>query len=282
MELGHALRWRRGVAVRGGQAGQGARPPRQGGPDRAAYSVACGQDQVGPFFEARSAAAHGASVPAPARPPQGTGSRLGADRRAGIGARSGRALARRLPVDLDHEKALVPEIRQWLAFAVQKLDEIVALKRGLGGDAIAPALVASREASASRTCSERARSDAVRRQLDTLSERDIRRPSPFAIRIRKQRARLKLPLLPTTTIGSFPQTPEIRKARAAFKKGALAPDAYLEAMRAEIRQAVARQEALGLDVLVHGEAERRDMVEYFGEQLQGFAFTENGWVQSYG
>jgi len=187
-----------------------------------------------------------------------------------------------VPVDLDHEKALVPEIRQWLAFAVQKLDEIVALKRGLGGDAIAPALVASREASASRTCSERARSDAVRRQLDTLSERDIRRPSPFAIRIRKQRARLKLPLLPTTTIGSFPQTPEIRKARAAFKRGALAREAYVDAMRAEIRRAVARQEALGLDVLVHGEAERNDMVEYFGEQLRGFAFTENGWVQSYG
>jgi len=189
-----------------------------------------------------------------------------------------------VPVDLDREKALAPEIRGWLAFAVQKLDEIAALKRGVEGEtqAIAPALTASREAGASRKRSERVRSDAVRRRLDALSERDTRRPSPFAERIRKQRARLNLPLLPTTTIGSFPQTPEIRKARAAFKKGALAPDAYLEAMRAEIRQAVARQEALGLDVLVHGEAERNDMVEYFGEQLQGFAFTENGWVQSYG
>src|SRR5258708_20079613 len=118
--------------------------------------------------------------------------------------------------------------------------------------------------------------------MDALSERDPRRPSPFAARIRKQRARLKLPLLPTTTIGSFPQTPEIRKARAAFKKGALAPDAYVEAMRAEIRQAVARQEALGLDVLVHGEAERNDMVEYFGEQLRGYPFTTNAWVQTYG
>jgi len=93
---------------------------------------------------------------------------------------------------------------------------------------------------------------------------------------------LKLPLLPTTTIGSFPQTPEIRKARAAFKKGQVAQSAYVKAMRTEIRDAVARQEALGLDVLVHGEAERNDMVEYFGEQLQGFAFTGNGWVQSYG
>src|SRR6266567_4319980 len=172
----------------------------------------------------------------------------------------------------------------WLAFAVQKLDEIAALKQGVEGDpkAIMPALMASREAAASRRRSERVLSDAVRRRLDALSERDMRRPSPFAARIRKQRARLKLPLLPTTTIGSFPQTPELRKARAAFKKGALGREAYVEAMRAEIRQAVARQEALGLDVLVHGEAERNDMVEYFGEQLRGFAFTENGWVQSYG
>src|SRR6266700_728575 len=189
-----------------------------------------------------------------------------------------------VPVDLGHEKMLDPEIRGWLAFAVQKLDEIVALKQGAEGDsrAIAPALMASREAAASRRRSERVLSHAVRRRLDALSERDMRRPSPFAARIRKQRARLKLPLLPTTTIGSFPQTPEIRKARAAFKKGALGREAYAEAMRAEIRQAVARQEALGLDVLVHGEAERNDMVEYFGEQLRGYAFTENGWVQSYG
>jgi 5-methyltetrahydropteroyltriglutamate--homocysteine methyltransferase len=167
---------------------------------------------------------------------------------------------------------------------VQKLDEIVALKQGAerGAQAIAPALTASREASASRGRSERVRSDAVRRRLAALSDRDIRRPSPFAIRARKQRARLKLPLLPTTTIGSFPQTPEIRKARAAFKKGTLAREAYIDAVRTEIRQAVGRQETLGLDVLVHGEAERNDMVEYFGEQLRGFAFTENGWVQSYG
>src|SRR6266704_2688381 len=171
-----------------------------------------------------------------------------------------------------------------LAFAVQKLDEIAALKQGVEGDpkAIMPALMASREAAASRRRSERVLSDAVRRRLDALSERDMRRPSPFAARIRKQRARLKLPLLPTTTIGSFPQTPEIRKARAAFKKGALGREAYVEAMRAEIRQTGARQEALELDVLVHGEAERNDMVEYYGEQLRGFAFTESGWVQSYG
>jgi 5-methyltetrahydropteroyltriglutamate--homocysteine methyltransferase len=189
-----------------------------------------------------------------------------------------------VPVDLAHEKTLDAEIRGWLAFAVQKLSEIAALKRGLdqGVATIAPALEASRQCAASRKSSKRVRSDAVKLRMDALSERDTRRPSSFATRIQKQRDRLKLPLLPTTTIGSFPQTPAIRKARAAFKKGQIAQPAYLEAMRAEIRDAVARQEALGLDVLVHGEAERNDMVEYFGEQLQGFAFTGNGWVQSYG
>src|SRR5882672_7304166 len=189
-----------------------------------------------------------------------------------------------VPVDLAHEKTLDAEIRSWLAFAVQKLDEIAALKRGIaqGADALGPALEASRKAATSRKSSRRVRSDAVKRRIDALSERDTCRPSSFAARIQKQRARLKMPLLPTTTIGSFPQTPEIRQARAALKKGRIAEPAYLEAMRTEIRHAVARQEALGLDVLVHGEAERNDMVEYFGEQLQGFAFTENGWVQSYG
>jgi len=189
-----------------------------------------------------------------------------------------------VPVDLANEMTLDAEIRSWLAFAVQKLAEIATLKRGLvqGIEAIAPALEASRKAAASRKSSNRVRSDAVEHRMDTLCERDTRRPSSFASRTQKQRARLKLPLLPTTTIGSFPQTPEIRKARAAFKKGQIAQSAYMEAMRTEIRDAVARQEALGLDVLVHGEAERNDMVEYFGEQLRGFAFTENGWVQSYG
>src|SRR6267378_4494825 len=189
-----------------------------------------------------------------------------------------------VPVDLAHEKTLDAEIRNWLAFAMQKLDEIAALKRGLaqGIEAIMPALEASRQSAISRKTSARVSSDAVKRRMGALSERDTRRPSSFATRIQKQRARLKLPLLPTTTIGSFPQTPEIRKARAAFKKDRIGRPAYLEAMRTEIRDAVARQEALGLDVLVHGEAERNDMVEYFGEQLRGFAFTENGWVQSYG
>jgi 5-methyltetrahydropteroyltriglutamate--homocysteine methyltransferase len=189
-----------------------------------------------------------------------------------------------VPVDLSEERALEPQTRSWLAFARQKLEEVVCLKRSLteGSEVIAPALAASREAARSRRHSERVRSEAVRQRLLGLCEQDLHRQSPYAIRVPKQRTRLGLPLLPTTTIGSFPQTPSIRRTRAAFKNGEIGPEEYREAMRAEIRQVVDRQEALGLDVLVHGEAERNDMIEYFAGQLRGFAVTENGWVQSYG
>jgi 5-methyltetrahydropteroyltriglutamate--homocysteine methyltransferase len=189
-----------------------------------------------------------------------------------------------VPMDLRQEVKLDDELRGWLAFAVQKLDEIVALKRALmqGPQAAGPALEAARGALASRRHSPRIHLEAVQTRALGVSDRDARRASPFGARIAKQRARLKLPPLPTTTIGSFPQTPEIRRARACFKRAEIDHAEYLEAMRAEIRRAVERQEAIGLDVLVHGEAERNDMVEYFGEQLGGFAFTENGWVQSYG
>jgi len=189
-----------------------------------------------------------------------------------------------VPVDLAHETKLDPAIRSWLAFAAQKLGEIAALKQGLlsGEGAIAEALAASRAAKASRRASPRARFEPASVRVNAIRDRDTRRASPFAARIHQQRERLRLPLLPTTTIGSFPQTAEIRRSRAAFKRGEIGFLKYLEAMRAEIRLAVSRQEALGLDVLVHGEAERNDMVEYFGEQLLGFAFTANGWVQSYG
>ncbi len=189
-----------------------------------------------------------------------------------------------VPVDLAQETRLEPAIRDWLAFAAQKLDEIAALKQGLlsGEGAIAEALAASRAAKASRRESPQARFEPANQRVAAVTDRDTRRASPYDARIAKQRERLRLPLLPTTTIGSFPQTAEIRRARAAFKRGEIGFLNYLEAMRAEIRLAVSRQEALGLDVLVHGEAERNDMVEYFGEQLLGFAFTANGWVQSYG
>jgi 5-methyltetrahydropteroyltriglutamate--homocysteine methyltransferase len=135
---------------------------------------------------------------------------------------------------------------------------------------------------AARAASPRVRNPAVAQRLAALPAGSDRRHSAFPARQALQRARLALPAFPTTTIGSFPQTPQIRAARAAFKRGELAPAAYQAAMRDEIAQAVRQQEAIGLDVLVHGEAERNDMVEYFGEQLEGFAFTANGWVQSYG
>ena len=189
-----------------------------------------------------------------------------------------------VPVDLGPERGLEPEVRGWLAFAAQKLVEVAVLKRGLeaGRDAIAGELSASRAALASRRESPRVRFEPSRLRAAAVTERDARRDAPFAARIRAQRKRLGLPPAPTTTIGSFPQTAGIRRARAAFRRREIGFQSYLEAMRAEIRLAIERQEALGLDVLVHGEAERNDMVEYFSEQLQGFAITAGGWVQSYG
>jgi 5-methyltetrahydropteroyltriglutamate--homocysteine methyltransferase len=189
-----------------------------------------------------------------------------------------------VPLDLAQEKALDPEIRSWLAFASQKLTEIVALNRALvlGPQALAGELAESRAALNSRQQSDRVRSEAIRRELDGVVPMDFERRSTFEVRNPGQRSRLKLPLLPTTTIGSFPQTPEIRKARAAFRSGTLSQEAYRERMKQEISRAIAQQEALGLDVLVHGEAERTDMVEYFAERFRGFALTEHGWVQSYG
>ncbi len=193
-----------------------------------------------------------------------------------------------VPFSLKHEDRLDPEIRSWLAFAEEKLEELGLLRAAL--DTGLQALPASLQhawnqagaALESRRKSTRVhRDDVVQRVLHSVPG-DDQRGSPFAQRQLAQQARLKLPLLPTTSIGSFPQTPAIRAARAAFKRGDLTADAYSASMQEEIRLVVRKQEALGLDVLVHGEAERNDMVEYFGEQLDGFAFTRNGWVQSYG
>jgi 5-methyltetrahydropteroyltriglutamate--homocysteine methyltransferase len=189
-----------------------------------------------------------------------------------------------VPIELRMEKNLDPVIRPWLSFATQKLHEIAELKSGIdhGELAIGGALADSRRALALRRAAGSTRVESVRERVAQLADSDSRRQSPFAARNRRQRMRLKLPLLPTTTIGSFSQTSEIRKARAAFRRGALGAAEYELAMRAEIRQAIAQQEELGLDVLVHGEAERNDMVQYFAEQLSGCVVTENGWVQSYG
>jgi len=188
------------------------------------------------------------------------------------------------PVDLGAETKLDRTVRPLLAFAVQKLDELAQLARGLleGEDAIAQALQASDAARALRRTHARVCRPEVRARVAALTDADAQRHRPYPQRSVEQRARLKLPAFPTTTIGSFPQTSDIRVARARFKRGELSEAVYRQFMHEAIATAVREQEALGLDVLVHGEAERNDMVEYFGEQLDGYAFTEHGWVQSYG
>ena len=191
------------------------------------------------------------------------------------------------PFDLSVEeklKANKPDLYSWLAFTLQKTQELRVLKAALneGRDSVAEELAASQAAADSRAnSSEIHRADVAKRLADLPANADQRK-SPFADRIKAQQAWLNLPLLPTTNIGSFPQTTEIRQARAAFKKGELSAADYEAAMKKEIALVVEEQEKLDLDVLVHGEAERNDMVEYFGELLSGFAFTQYGWVQSYG
>ena len=189
-----------------------------------------------------------------------------------------------VPVDLESELKLDAQIRSWLAFAVQKLAEIRVLAAALtlGRDAVAPELAANRAAIAARHASTRVNNPAVKAAVAAITGDLGRRRSPFTVRAATQDALLNLPLYPTTTIGSFPQTKEIRLARSAFKAGNIDEAAYINAMRREIEHSVREQEALGLDVLVHGEAERNDMVEYFGEQLAGYVFSQAGWVQSYG
>ncbi|ADU51737.1 methionine synthase (B12-independent) [Thermaerobacter marianensis DSM 12885] len=189
-----------------------------------------------------------------------------------------------VPIDLELETALDPEIKGWLAFAKQKLEEVAVLTRALneGRQAVADALAASRAAVAARRSSPRRTRPDVQERLARLRPDDARRPSTAPERRARQRERLGLPLLPTTTIGSFPQTPEVRRLRARWRRGEIDGAAYEEGIRAEIRRVIRLQEELGLDVLVHGEPERNDMVEYFAEQLEGFAFTRHGWVQSYG
>ena len=187
-----------------------------------------------------------------------------------------------VPFSLEAETALDGEIKSWLAFATEKLTEIAVLKGALEGHPDNAALASSRLAIAGRRASPRVQRASVTQRLQALTPTVDRRDSSFPLRQAVQRARFQLPDFPTTTIGSFPQTAAIRAARASHQRGELASADYEQLMRAEIAHAVGRQEALGLDVLVHGEAERKDMVEYFGEQLDGFAFTRLGWVQSYG
>ena len=189
------------------------------------------------------------------------------------------------PVDLEREPGLDPELKSWLAFARQKCSEIAVLRDALNipqAPAVQQALAESQAVHQSREGSARIHKPAVQARMDAITEADSQRHSPFAARIEVQRERLNLPAFPTTTIGSFPQTASIRLARQSWKQGTLSVNDYTAAMHSEIRQAVQIQERLGLDVLVHGEAERNDMVEYFAEQLEGYVFTQYGWVQSYG
>ena len=188
-----------------------------------------------------------------------------------------------VPHDTADEPDLDPTLRSWLAFADQKVVEVVTLAEGLseGREAIHEQLLEASDAVASRRTAPGVVRPEVRERTGALSDDAFSR-GPFDERKEAQTARLNLPPLPTTTIGSFPQTPEIRKARAAHGKGELTDEQYVEEMKAEIRRVVELQERIGLDVLVHGEPERNDMVQYFAENLDGFAVTRNGWVQSYG
>ena len=189
-----------------------------------------------------------------------------------------------VPVDLESEQKLDTQVKSWLAFALQKLDELrvlgVALNQGRA--AVQADLADNRAAVEARRTSPRVNNPAVKAALAKIDKGLGQRKSAYAERGAKQAALLKLPAFPTTTIGSFPQTADIRRARSEFKAGRLDAAAYQAAMQVEIARSVREQEALGLDVFVHGEAERNDMVEYFGEQLDGYAFSQFGWVQSYG
>ncbi|MEW1550354.1 5-methyltetrahydropteroyltriglutamate--homocysteine S-methyltransferase [Streptomyces tsukubensis] len=189
-----------------------------------------------------------------------------------------------VPLDAAAETDVDPEILGWLSFARQKTDEIVTLARGLGRGtpAIAGELAANRAVLASRAASPVTRDPAVRARTGAVTAADARRSAPYGERTVAQRARLGLPLLPTTTIGSFPQTDELRTARADLRSGRIDTAGYEERVRSEIQEVIAFQEKTGVDVLVHGEPERNDMVQYFAEQLTGYLATRHGWVQSYG
>ncbi|AMO57976.1 5-methyltetrahydropteroyltriglutamate--homocysteine methyltransferase [Endozoicomonas montiporae] len=190
-----------------------------------------------------------------------------------------------VPVDLSTEEQLDDEIKSWLSFAVQKCEEVAVLGRALSGDSsdsTRTRFTLSDAVACSRKTSRRVHRKDVEQSVSAITPGMMQRQSPYAKRHSLQREKLNLPLFPTTTIGSFPQTSEIRRQRSLYRKNQLSNQQYLESMQQEIQSTIKRQESLGLDVLVHGEAERNDMVEYFGEQLDGFAFTEYGWVQSYG
>jgi 5-methyltetrahydropteroyltriglutamate--homocysteine methyltransferase len=188
------------------------------------------------------------------------------------------------PIDLGRETAIDPEIRNWLAFAVQKIEELAILAKALnnGRASVAATLEAASIAVGSRRTAAHINDPTVQTRAGATDPALATRKSAFATRRDVQRDKLALPAYPTTTIGSFPQTPDVRKARADHDKGAIDDAAYVRFLREETARTVKWQEEVGLDVLVHGEFERNDRVQYFGEQLSGFVFTKFAWVQSYG
>nr|WP_295877525.1 5-methyltetrahydropteroyltriglutamate--homocysteine S-methyltransferase [uncultured Chitinophaga sp.] len=185
-----------------------------------------------------------------------------------------------VPYNLEDETALNADIKQWMAFARQKVQEVISLKKIIAGDTTL--LAENQQVMEQRKTAPGIHVPAVKARLAGITPDDFSRAHHFAERQPLQQEKLQLPLLPTTTIGSFPQTVEIRQLRSNLKKGHITAEQYDRDISVAIREAISWQESLGLDVLVHGEFERNDMVEYFGEQLEGFAFTQNGWVQSYG
>ena len=186
------------------------------------------------------------------------------------------------PVDLELEEKLDDELKSYLAFAKQKLSEVVVLAKALKGDDVASLLAENAQLIESRRSSKVVNNLDVQQKIKNIARVQLTRNKPYQQRVSVQKSKYNLPLFPTSTIGSFPQTAEIRLARRQFKNGEITEASYQQKMQAEIIDVVERQERIGIDVLVHGEPERNDMVEYFGEQLDGYAFTQFGWVQSYG
>ena len=188
------------------------------------------------------------------------------------------------PVDLNSETALDAELKSWLTFATQKLDELAVIAKAADDQEseVKAALDVNKAAIENRKSSKRIHDNAVKQRVSAIDESLMNRKSNFSARKKIQADFIDLPLLPTTTIGSFPQTKEVRKYRADFKAGNISATEYEKFVQEETTRTIRFQEEIGLDVLVHGEFERNDMVEYFGEQLKGFFFTKNGWVQSYG
>ncbi|SCU97834.1 LADA_0H08636g1_1 [Lachancea dasiensis] len=186
------------------------------------------------------------------------------------------------PVDLESEKKLNPEIKDWFSFATQKLAEVAVIAKNVSGEDVSAELEANAKSVSTRASSNITNNEAVQKRVQSIDEKMSRRLSPFPERLAVQEKAFKLPLFPTTTIGSFPQTKDIRINRNKFVKGTITAEEYEKFINAEIETVIRFQEEIGIDILVHGEPERNDMVQYFGEQIDGYTFTTNGWVQSYG